>query len=369
VLIEYPGVKDVNDSFMPGKKELKMTLTPEGRSLGLTLSDLARQVRSGFYGEEVQRIQRDNDDIRVMVRYPEDERRSLSDLENLRVRTPDGGEVPFYVVANAETGRGFATIKRADRQRVINVTADVDPGQGANSNQIIGELQRGFLPKLQEKHRGLSYGLEGQQREQRKTIDGLVRDTGFALLLIFALLAVPLRSYLQPLIIMGVIPFGLVGAVGGHLIMGLGLSMMSIFGVIAVSGVVVNASLVLVHYINTTRGEGMALRDAVREAGVARFRPVVLTTLTTFAGLSPLLLETSSGARFLIPMATSLAFGVVFATVIALFLVPCSYVVLEDIRQIFTGRPEEDEPKEGGEPRLQSVEHVEEESAVAAVGS
>jgi len=364
----YPGVFDIGDSFKDGKEEITLSILPSAEALGLTLEDLARQVRQAFYGEEVQRIQRDDDDVRVMVRYPETERRSLGDLENLRIRTPKGGEVPFYVVAKGEMGRGYSTIRRADRQRIISVTADVDPSQ-ANANKIVSELQAGFLPELQSRRRGLTYGLEGYQREQRKTTQGMVRDLGFALVAIFALLAVPLRSYVQPLIIMAVIPFGLLGAVAGHLILGLQLSMTSVFGVVALSGVVVNSSLVLVHHVNTKRAAGLSVLDAVRSAGVARFRPIALTTMTTFSGLTPLLLERSSGAKFLIPMAASLAFGVVFATLISLFLVPCAYVILEDIRGRLTrgDRDPSDAPGDSDES-LHAVEAMN-EPTIAAVGN
>ncbi|MBW2716890.1 MAG: efflux RND transporter permease subunit, partial [Deltaproteobacteria bacterium] len=299
----------------------------------------SRQVRQAFYGAEAQRIQRGRDDIRVMVRYPRDQRRSLSDLDNLRIRAPDGGEVPFYAVARVERGRGYATIQRADRRRVINVTADVDDSI-ANENEVLADLRDNFLPMLLADYPGLSYDLEGVQRDQKKTFQALKRNAVIALVLIYALLAVPLRSYGLPLIIMAVIPFGLVGAIVGHLIMGMNLSMMSIFGVVALSGVVVNSSLVLVHYINQRRNEGVALGDAVRAAGVARFRPITLTSLTTFAGLTPLLLERSVSAQFLIPMAISLAFGVVFASSISLFLVPSLYLIFEDVKHVVGQRIE-----------------------------
>jgi multidrug efflux pump subunit AcrB len=331
-LAEYSGVTDIADSFQAGKREVKLSLLPSAEPLGITLDDLSRQVRQAFYGAEAQRIQRGRDDIRVMVRYPRDQRTSLADLDNLRIRTPGGDAVPFYAVAHIERGRGYATINRADRRRVINVTADVDDAI-ANANEILADLKSDFLPALLADYPGLSYDLEGVQREQNKTISALLTDAMFALVLIFALLAVPLRSYGQPLIIMAVIPFGLVGAIAGHLIMRMDLSMMSVFGVVALSGVVVNSSLVLVHYVNQRRDAGSALRDAVREAGVARFRPIALTSMTTFAGLTPLLLEGSVSAQFLIPMAISLAFGVVFASSISLFLVPSLYLILEDVKR------------------------------------
>ncbi len=331
-LSEYSGVIDIADSFQDGKQEVKLSLLPSAEPLGITLDDLSRQVRQAFYGAEAQRIQRGRDDIRVMVRYPLDRRRSLADLDNLRIRTRDGSEVPFYAVAHIERGRGYATINRSDRRRVINVTADIDD-EIANANEILADLKSNVMPTLLADYPGLSYDLEGVQKEQKMTLDALRTDAMFALVLIFALLAVPLRSYGQPLIIMAVIPFGLVGAIAGHLIMRMDLSMMSVFGVVALSGVVVNSSLVLVHYVNQRRKVGSALRDAVREAGVARFRPIALTSMTTFAGLTPLLLEGSVSAQFLIPMAVSLAFGVVFASSISLFLVPSLYLILEDMKR------------------------------------
>ena len=363
-LADYPGVFDITDSWRDGKEEIKLNILPAAETLGITQTSLGRQVRQAFYGEEAQRVQRGRDDIRVMVRYPREDRRSLEDLENLRIRTPDGGEVPFYAVARAERGRGYATIRRADRQRIITVTANLD-AERANANQILRELEAGFIPELIGRYPGLQYSLEGEQREQRKTLGGLARNYGFAMIMIFALLAVPLRSYLQPFLIMGVIPFGLVGAIGGHLLLGLSFSMMSVFGVVALSGVVVNSNLVLVHYINNRRAAGMPLEQAVRDAGVARFRPIVLTSITTFAGLSPLLLEESMGAQFLIPMGASLGFGVVFATVISLFLLPCSYVALEDVIALvrrFFGRGDDVEPPR---PGLRPVEAVKD---VAAAG-
>ncbi|MBW2494125.1 MAG: efflux RND transporter permease subunit [Deltaproteobacteria bacterium] len=331
-LAEYSGVIDIADSFREGKQEIKLSLLPSAEPLGITLDDLSRQVRQAFYGAEAQRIQRGRDDVRVMVRYPRDQRTSLADLDNLRIRTPDGGEVPFYAVARMDRGRGYATINRSERRRVINVTADIDEAI-ANANEILADLESEFLPTLMSEYPGLRYDLEGVQREQKQTMRALKRDAKFALVLIFALLAVPLRSYGQPLIIMAVIPFGVVGAIVGHFIMRMDLSMMSVFGVVALSGVVINSSLVLVHYVNQRRNAGDALEEAVREAGVARFRPIVLTSMTTFAGLTPLLLEGSVSAQFLIPMAISLAFGVVFASSISLFLVPSLYLILEDVKR------------------------------------
>jgi len=332
-LAKYPGVFDIGDSFEGGKEEIQLDILPAAQALGLTLDDLASQVRHAFYGVEAQRIQRGRDDVRVMIRYPEAERRSLADLDNMRIRTPSGGEVPFYAVAKARAGIGYSTIKRANRQRAINVTADVDLVQG-NANEILADLQRGFLRQLVLDHPGVRYTLEGEQKEQAEAASSLVRNYLMALVLIYALLAVPLRSYSEPLLIMSVIPFGAVGAILGHLMMGMNLSMMSVFGIVALSGVVVNSSLVLVHYIGQKREQGEELFEAVKAAGTARFRPIVLTSITTFAGLTPLLLERSMGSAFLKPMATSLGFGVVFATLVSLFLLPSGYLILQDLRRM-----------------------------------
>ena len=346
-LADFAGTSDIADSFREGKQEIKLDILPAAQSLGLTLDDLSKQVRQAFYGEEAQRIQRGRDDVRVMIRYPRDQRRSIADLETLRIRTPDGGEVPFTSVARAELGRGYATIKRADRQRVINVTADVDASQIA-PNEIVADLEKNMMPVLAADYPGLTYSLEGEQGEQNESFIGLAQSYLGALLAIYALLAIPLRSYFQPLIIMAVIPFGLVGAIIGHWLMffarelftdqSFNFSMMSVMGFVALTGVVVNSSLVLVHYINERRAEGWSLEDAVRAAGVARFRPIALTSITTFVGLAPILREGSVSAQFLIPMATSLAFGVIFSSVISLFLVPSGYIILEDIRGALSRR-------------------------------
>jgi len=345
----YPGVSDVRDSFHAGKREIKLAVLPAAEALGIDLEDVARQVRRAFYGEEAQRIQRGRDDVRVMVRYPEDERRSLADLANLRIRTPAGGEVPFYSVARAEAGVGFANIQRVDRRRTVSVTADVDI-HVTNANQVVSDVEQVVLPDILATYPGLSYSLEGEQREQQESLADLYGSYGFALFVIYALLAIPLRSYAQPLIIMAVIPFGLIGAIVGHVLMGLDFSIISIFGIVALSGVVVNSSLVLVDGVNRRRSKGARVMEAVSQAGISRFRPIVLTSLTTFAGLTPLLLEDRLGARFLVPMATSLAFGVIFATAISLFLVPSAYLILEDLG--LSGQGHHDRPHTVSRPRL-----------------
>jgi multidrug efflux pump subunit AcrB len=335
-LATYPGVFDIADSFRDGKREVKLKVKPSAEAIGISQLDLGRQVRQAFYGEEAQRIQRGRDDVRVMVRYPEAERRSLGDLEEMRVRGPGGVEVPFYEVAEVEVGRGFSSIKRVDRSRAINVTADVDASK-ANANEVIAGLEKNYLATLPERYPGVFYSWEGEQREQQETMQGMLSGYPLALLIIYALLAIPFRSYLQPFIVMSAIPFGLVGAVWGHFFMNMDLTILSMFGIVALSGVVVNDNLVMVVYINRFRDRGGRLIDAVREAGVARFRPILLTSLTTFVGLIPLIMEKSVQAKFLIPMAISLAFGVLFATMISLLLVPAGYLVLEDLKRLFEG--------------------------------
>lgn len=338
-LAEYPGVVDITDSFRSGKNELKLSILPSGEALGLTLGSLGRQVRQAFYGEEAQRIQRGRDDVRVMVRYTEDERRSLSSLDSMRIRTPDGSEVPFATVAKADLGRGFSTIRRADGRRVVNVVADVDRTQ-ITANEVIADLRSGHIQSLMAPHPRVSYSLEGAQADQSESVGSLVPRTIVAMFVIFALLAVPLKSYVQPLIIMSVIPFAFVGAIWGHLIMKTlgfvsGIAMMSILGFVAASGVVVNSSLVLVHSVNYRRSIGDSIHDAVLNSAVSRCRPIILTSITTFVGLLPLMLNKSVQAQFLVPMAVSLSYGVLFATVVTLFVVPSGYLILDDIGRMF----------------------------------
>ena len=333
-LADYPGVIDITDSFRGGKPEVKLGITAAGESLGLSLRGLGRQVRQGFFGEEAQRIQRGRDDIRVMVRYPAAARRSLGDLERMRIRTPAGGEVPFSTVATAELGRGFAAIKRVDRNRAINVTAEIDATK-ANASAVLADLELEFLPALLAEYPGVRYSFEGDERQWAESLDGLKEGFVVAIFVMFVLMAIPLKSYIQPLIVLSAVPFGIVGAILGHLIMGMPVSMLSLCGVIALAGIVVNDSLVLVSYVNSHRRAGMPLYRAVREAGMVRFRPILLTSLTTAAGITPLMLEKSVQAQFLIPMAVALAYGVLFSTVITLLLVPASYLMIEDLQSIF----------------------------------
>ena len=284
-------------------------------------------------------MQRGRDDIRVMVRYPEEERRSLGDIERMRVRLPDGSEMPFATVASIDEGRGYAVINRTDRRRVVTVSADIDEA-AANANEINADLRSEVLPTLVAEYPGLTYDFEGEQREQRDSMGSMARNFVVAQIAIFAILAIPFRSYSQPLIIMSAIPFGLVGAVLGHLIMGLNLTLLSVMGMIALTGVVVNDSLILIDLINRLRAEGRSIDEAIRSAGTRRFRPIMLTTATTFLGLSPMIFETSMQAKFLIPMAVSLGYGIVFATAITLILVPTLYRILEDFKAMLGGATE-----------------------------
>jgi len=331
ILRDYTGVGDIQDDFEPGKAELKLKLKDTGRTLGLTLSDLARQVRQGFYGDEAQRIQRGRDDIRVMVRYPEADRRSLADVENMRIRLPSGTEIPFDTVAEVQYGRGYSAIKRIDRKRVVSVSADVDQAL-ANANVINRDLIASVLPELVREFSGVQYRFGGEQREMTESLGSLKTNFIIAMLAVYGLLAVQFKSYSQPAIIMSAIPFGIVGAAFGHLLMGYNFGIMSMFGIVALSGVVVNDSLIMIDLINRERESGIELHQVLRDCATRRFRPIMLTTLTTFFGLLPMITERSLQARFLIPMAISLAFGVMFATCITLVLVPSLYMILEDIK-------------------------------------
>jgi multidrug efflux pump subunit AcrB len=335
-LQRYPGVFDISDSFLPGKKEIQLKLKPAARSLGLTLDDLARQVRHAFYGAEALRLQRGRDEIKVMVRYPEKERLSIGNVEDMRIRTPSGDEVPFGQVAQVKIEQGYATIERAQRLRVIKITADVDTAV-INANEVRIALADSFLPRLKNLYPGLRYTIEGEGKEQEESLGDVKTGLAIALFGIYALLAIPFKSFSQPFIVMAAIPFGIVGAVIGHLIMGFDISLLSLFGMIGLAGVVVNDSLVLVFTANTMRGQGKSARDAVTEAGRLRFRPILLTSLTTFAGLTPMLLERSLQAQFLIPMAISLGFGVLFGTVVTLLLIPCGYLILDDFQRFISG--------------------------------
>ena len=326
---EYVGIFDIQNSADSGGQEIKLAIKPEAEALGLTLTSLGRQVRQAFYGEEAQRIQRGKDELKVMVRYPEEDRRSIADLENMRIRTPSGDEVPFESVAEVSFGKSYTSITRQNRERTITVSADIDP-EIIEPQKVIGEISSEFIPGLLARHSGVSYGLEGSSQEELEFLRNLSIASFAAMFLIYALIAIPLHSYAQPLVIMSVIPFGLIGAVIGHIVMGKAISMFSLFGLVALAGVVVNDSLVMVDFINKARESGVPLKQAVIDSGTERFRAIILTSFTTAAGLMPIMLETSVQAQYMIPMAISLSFGIIFATAITLFLVPSLYVLQID---------------------------------------
>lgn len=333
VLAGYSMVSDINDGFATGKEQLDFTMRPEGLSLNLSARDVATQVRNSYNGAEVLRQQRGRNEVTVTVRRPKDERISEYDLEEMILRSSDGIEIPLREAVNIERGRAYTSIDRRNGRRVISVTADVRPA--SQSGQIKSALQAEALPQLADRYPGLAYSFEGRQADMAESMSSLFLGLGMAVLMIYALLAIPFRSYLQPAIIMFCIPFGVVGAILGHLLLGYSLSVMSMFGVVALTGVVVNDSLVLIDFANRLRREGQSALSAVINSGILRFRPILLTTLTTFCGLMPMIFETSRQAKFMIPMAISLGFGILFATLIALLLVPCLYLVLEDFRHCF----------------------------------
>jgi multidrug efflux pump subunit AcrB len=334
-LREYSGVFDIRNTAVPGGEEIRLEIKPEAEALGLTISSLGRQVRQAFYGEEAQRIQRGQNELKVMVRYPLDERRSIADLENMRIRTPAGDEVPFGSVAEVSFGKAYSSITRQNRRRTVSVSADIDE-EKVEPGEIIEEISEDYIPGLLSRNPGVQYSLEGASLEEQEFIQNISVASVAALFLIYALIAIPLHSYTQPLIIMSVIPFGLIGAVIGHIVMGKAISMFSLFGLIALAGVVVNDSIILIDFINKARQAGASAYESVITSGKERFRPIILTSLTTAAGLMPIMLESSMQAQFVIPMAISLSFGIIFATVITLFLIPSLYMLQEDFGQLMT---------------------------------
>jgi multidrug efflux pump subunit AcrB len=331
-IASYSGLSDIDSGVTKGKEQLDFRLTDEALAQGLTEFELARQVRARFFGAEAVRQQRGRDELRVYVRLPLEERQSLYNVEQMVVLTPSGGEMPMAQAAEIERGHAYTVITRTDGRRNISVTADVT-SEDANANDINARIQETELPRLLADVPGLDYSLGGEQEQQADTMKSLGLGFGLAIIVMFSMLAVVFRSYSQPILVMSAIPFGMVGAVGGHIVMGISLSIMSLMGLVALSGVVVNDSLILIVSINRLRDEGMNLWDAVVAGGLRRFRPILLTSLTTFFGLAPMIFETSVQARFLVPMAVSLGFGVLAATFIMLLIVPCGYVILEDARR------------------------------------
>ena len=327
-LVRFPGVFDVNDTYNIGKEEISINLLPAAKNYGVSMMMVASQVRQAFYGLEVQTVQRGRNELKVILQYPENDRSSVADLENMMILTPTGSTIPVRQIAQLELGEGIASIERKNRKRSINVTADVDLSI-TNGNEVIATVMTTIMPKILQKYNSIAYSLEGEQQEQGDNLRSLGKNFLLAMIVVYMLLAIPFKSYFQPLVVMSSIPFGITGAVLGHLFLGLNLSVLSMMGIVALTGVVVNDSLVMVDFINRYRSEGNSIKDAVLEAGPRRFRPIFLTSLTTFVGLIPLILEKSTQAKFMIPMAVSLSFGVLFATAITLLLVPVSYLTLE----------------------------------------
>ncbi|MGB5740047.1 MAG: efflux RND transporter permease subunit, partial [Woeseia sp.] len=336
-LTTYPGVFEIGDSLSNGKEELQIELSPQGHLIGLTRSDIVSQVGQAFKGLQAQRIQRGRDDVRVLVRFPLGERSTIASLNEMLITTPEGRQIPLSNVAVIKPGRGPSEIRRIDGYRVLNVTADVDK-DNTNMAVLLNDVQQ-FIDQVLVKYPSVTYTLEGEQRRQQETFGSLGIGLMVVLFAIYCLLALPLKSYTQPLLVMTVIPFGIIGAVIGHWIMGQTLTILSMLGLMALTGVVINDSLVLVDFINQRhRAAGEDLESAVKRAGVVRFRPVMLTSLTTFFGLLPLLSDQSSSAQFLIPMAISLGFGILFATVITLVLIPTNIMIADDISRFFKRR-------------------------------
>ncbi|MGB1137737.1 MAG: efflux RND transporter permease subunit [Luminiphilus sp.] len=335
-LLSYPGVFDVSDSFDSPRDELVLELKPAAETLGVGLADVARQVRQAFYGAEAQRIPRGREDVKVMVRYPVEDRLAIANLSDMYIRTPSGAEVPFEAVATYRVEAGYQKLERLDRLRTLEVEADVE-AEGPPPRAIVQSVFRDYLPKWQQQYPDLFVNLDGELQEEIEFREATVRLMTLAMMVIYALMAVAFRSYWQPVLILTAVPFGLMGAIFGHMLLGWQVSMFSIMGVTACAGVVVNDNLVLIDRINRLREEGQDVMSALLQAGEDRFRPIILTSLTTFVGLLPIMSETSVQAQFLIPMVTSLSFGVLFATGVTLILVPALYLIAEDL-QAFRGR-------------------------------
>ena len=333
-LERYPGVFDISDSFDAPLEELVLSLKPAAENLGITLADVARQIRQAFYGEEVQRIPRDGEDIRVMVRYPESERRAIANINSMYIRTSDGREVPFSTVAAYRVETGYQSIERVDRLRTLEVAADV-ADDGAPPRAIVESILQNDAPTWLQMYPGLSINMDGELQEEIEFQQAMVYLGMLSMLVIFGLMAVAFKSYWQPFLVLTAVPFGLMGAIFGHWILGWQVSMFSIMGVIACAGVVVNDNLVLIDRINNLRAEGLDLESALLQGATDRFRPIILTSVTTFVGLIPIMLETSVQAQFLIPMVVSLSFGVMFATGVTLVLVPALYLLGDDIGKLF----------------------------------
>lgn len=330
-LSTFDGLTQIQTDYRPGRNEVRFRLKDEAQTLGLTVEDLGRQISTGYYGGEALRIQRGRDDIRVMVRYTAEERSRLADLQNVRIRLPDGRALPLFAVAHIEIAPGYAEITRVDGMRIIGVSADVNTAI-ANADQINRVIERELFPELHQEYPGLFFEFQGEKQDSADSLASLMISFPVALIGIYVIIAAIFRSYIQPLIIMLTVPFGIIGAVIGHLLRGIDVSMMSLFGIVALAGVVVNDAIVLIEAYNYNIAHGLNVREAIVEAGKRRFRAVFLTTLSTVGGLTPLILERDLQAQFLIPMALSIAAGVAFATLLTLLLIPNLLLILNDIR-------------------------------------
>jgi multidrug efflux pump subunit AcrB len=342
---EAQGAYDVADDLNPGKWEYQLRVKERAMAMGVPLGDLAETVRAAYYGEEVMRLQRGRHEVKLMVRYPHEERRSLAAFDEIRVRTGDGAERPLSELAEVTVARGAAEINRLDQLRSITISANVDKTQG-NAREIMRDLQANFFPPLlaQEKYTDIRVRWEGEQERTNESLVSLGIGLVVAIIAMFVLLTMEFRSYAQPLLILAIIPFGAMGAIWGHGLLGLPLTLFSVFGLVALTGVVVNDSIVLIDFINHRIKEGQPLRDALIEAGQRRFRPVLLTSVTTVAGLMPILLERSFQAQILIPMAASLCFGLMLTTVLVLTVIPVLYLLYDRyLRELFVLRENEQE--------------------------
>lgn len=334
-LKKLPGVFDIGDSFIPGKKELQLKLKPTGLDLGLSSNYIAQEVRAAFYGAEALNFQRDKDEVKVRVIYPEKDRHSPHTLKDMWIKTPQGKFIPLKSIVSFKLAESYSQIKRTNNRRVVTVFADVDETKN-NANDLRNLLAKQVLPQLQKKYPDLSWSWAGEGKEQKESLQDIFRSFLLALMLIYVLLAIPLRSYAQPLLIMAAIPFSILGAILGHLLLGFNLSILSMFGIVGLIGVAVNDSLVLVDAANSLKKQGLSYFEAALQAGQKRFRAVILTSLTTFVGIMPMILEKSLQAQFLIPMAISLGFGILIATFITLLLIPCLFVITSDLKNLFT---------------------------------
>ncbi|QGJ72183.1 Efflux RND transporter permease subunit [Planctomycetales bacterium 10988] len=341
-LNEYTGVFDVDDDSRPGKWEYQLAVKDTARSLGIALADIAETVRASYYGEEVMRLQRGRHEVKLMVRYPEEERQSLQFFDDIRIRTTDGMERPLPDFAEVNVERGYSEINRVDQLRSITISANVNKEIG-NAPNIIADLKENFLPQLFAEYPGLSVRWEGEQERSDESLNSMIAGYLVALAAMYVLLTLEFRSYMQPVLILSIIPFGAIGAIWGHVFMGIGLTIFSMYGLVALTGVVINDSIVLIDFINHRLKDGLPLKEALIDAGSRRFRPVLLTSVTTIAGMVPILLETSRQAQILIPMATSLAFGLMLTTLLVLILVPSIFYLYYNTRRFLFPHFEEHE--------------------------